>query len=490
MAFDYGKDTLSIKNPFKTEGLLDIVQGIIVLILGVILVFTIRQSLTEGLKVIAWIELFVSIFFISFGVRTCIIGAIRLFRFLVGRNVPSDISPNPYSQSTIEKVLMNRSNPTFIEKNDFISRLIISIFNRFLFLPIGYRNLVEGVSSILINYTIFLIVFLFSVFSTSIGLIGLSDKNNIITLFGLAFLFQQVFVWIKYRPSNTRITAYRPAIFGYGNIVFTIIISILIPVILELMVRNGIHIPSIDINITLPIILLLILNLIVNVVSFYLSENRLKVLNPETQVSEYKEHLQLALHPKDLFRCFEIEMANKRYKELPNRVYKAIKPILELEGSENKGSFHGSTIQETQPIHKELELPKNAQDVRFYTAVFGRVLILLSAFYLFFKIRSIVDYPSISDLFNLFFYPIVIGLSAYFLIRIAHLFYSEIQFSSFLVHYFADGTYNESQVSTGMSVYDSNRSENTIINTSTTSWILVSEIVSTTFSDSSVRNLE
>ena len=65
-----------------------------------------------------------------------------------------------------------------------------------------------------------------------------------------------------------------------------------------------------------------------------------------------------------------------------------------------------------------------------------------------------------------------------------------VTFSSYLVHFFSDGTYTESKVSSGMSVYDSNRSENTVVNTSATPWILVSEIVSSTFVDSSTRNLE
>jgi hypothetical protein len=122
MAFNYGRKTLEIKNPFKTEGLLDLIFGIFTLLLGVLFVFRVRVSISSGLQVLAWLELVLSVVFIIVGIRAIVIGSVRLFRFLVGRDIPSNISPYPYSQETIEKVLMNRANPTFIEKNDFVSR--------------------------------------------------------------------------------------------------------------------------------------------------------------------------------------------------------------------------------------------------------------------------------------------------------------------------------------------------------------------------------
>ncbi len=490
MAFNYGRKTLEIKNPFKTEGLLDLILGIFTLILGVLLVFRVRASISSGLQVLAWLELILAVVFIIVGIRAIIIGSVRLFRFLVGRDIPSNISPYPYSQETIENVLMSRANPTFIEKNDFVSRLLISIFNRFLFLPIGFRNLMESVSSLLLSFLLFFVVYLLTVFSTSIGLIALTDKKTIMTLFSLFFVLKQLVVWFTYRPNNNRITNLQPSVYSCKNIVFNILMAILAPTILELLVRNGYAIPNVDVKVVLPIVLLLLFSISLVLATYYLSIKRLDVLNPETEVSEYKEHIQVSIHPKDIFRCFELEMANKRYMELPNRVYKAIKPVLELEGSENKGSFHGSTIQETQPTHKESSLPNIAKQVRLYIAILGRTLLLGSFIYLFFAISSLRNSTSIGTVFNIFYYPALISFFAYYLIRIAHLFYSEILFSSYLVHFFSDGTYTESKVSSGMSVYDSNRSENTVVNTSATPWILVSEIITSTFADSSTKNLE
>lgn len=248
--------------------------------------------------------------------------------------------------------------------------------------------------------------------------------------------------------------------------------------------------PPIKISLFLPIFLLFLFSISILGLAFFLSVNRLDILSPETAVSEYKDHVQASIHPKDFFRCFEIEMANNRYKELPNRVYKKRSPILKLEGSKNKGSFYGSTIQETQPIYKEEQLPEIAQKVRLYTAIAGRALFFISLLYLFIAIENLGHDITLNSLFNTLYYPIITALFSYYLIKIAHLFYAEILFSSYLVHFFTEGTYTESKVSSGMSVYDSNRSENTVVNTNATPWILVSEIVSSTFADSSTKNLE
>ncbi|MCB9201936.1 MAG: hypothetical protein H6604_02645 [Flavobacteriales bacterium] len=491
MAFSYGKKDLEIKNPFKEEGLLDLILGLIIIILGILLVFRVRMSIISGSQSLAWLELVLSIIFLIVGIRYAVVGSLRIFRFLVGRDIPSDISPSPYKQETIEKVLMNRSNPTYMEKKDFISRLIISVFDKFLFLPIGFRNLLEAVSSIFFSFLIFLGVYLLAVFSTSIGLITLTNQKTVITLFGVFFVLQQLIIWVIYRPNNKRISTLRPSIYGYKNIVFTLIMAILAPLLLELALRDGNNIPNVDINVLFPIVLLLFFSVSLVLITYYLSSKRLENSNPETEVSEYKEHIQVSVHPKDIFRCFELEMANKRYLEHPNRIYKQIKPVLELEGSENKGSFTGGTIQETQPIYKENSLPNDAVKVRLYISILGRIFMLSSFVYLFFGVGTLVEKSiSINSIFNTFYYPILLSVFSYYLIRIAHLFYSEILFSSYLVHFFTEGTYSESKVSSGMSIYDSNRSENTVVNSSATPWILVSKIITSTFADSSSKNLE
>ncbi|MDP5060905.1 MAG: hypothetical protein NWP64_03215, partial [Maribacter sp.] len=437
-------------------------------------------------------------------------GSIRLFRFLVGRDVPQDICERAYkkkdlkekdyiekdhikkvySKSDIKKILMNRINPTFKEKNGFLSRLLISGYERFIFLPKGFRVLLESVSSLFFIFLIYFFVYLLTVFSISVGLLSVSEKSEIITIYGIVFLIKQLIVWLYYHPSKKRISNPDANVYNSKKIAINVVIAVLTPLILEMIARNGGTIPNINVNTLLPISLLFLLSASLVAITAFLCIKRLYVLNPETSVSEYKDHIQVSVHPKDIFRCFEMEMANKRYKEMPNRIYIDEKPFLDLEGSMNKGAFEGDAVQETQPVYVTSQLPLIARTVRFYVAIVGRALMFLSFIYLFFAIKQFNIDVSFNTFFTTFYYPVLVSFFGYYLIRIAHIFYSEILFSSTLVHFFSDGTYTESKVSSGMSVYDSNRSENTVVNTSATPWILASNIITSTMADSSTENLE
>lgn len=490
MAFDYGKDTLGIKNPFKFEGFLVLVKGGIITALGILLIFDVRSTLELGSKSTAWIELGAALLFLVFGLKFLVEGGMKLFRFLIGRSIPANLSPDPYSSEQMAEMLMKRMNPTFVEKNTYVSRLVISAFQKFLFLPVGFRMIVESITSAAIETVLVFVLFLLASFSTSIGLITFNNASLVIEWLGLVLLVSLFFIWMKYRPTNQTINSHLPKITGIRSLILLLVIAILTPALLNYIIGKGINIPALNMPVMLYLSLFLVFSVIVVVAAFWLASYRANEARPETSVSEYKEHLQFNMHPKDLFRCYELEMANKRYKEIPNRTYLELKPILELEGSQNKGSFEGDTIQETQPVSRELTYPQGFYTLRLVLGVFGHVLTVVAYLMLFFSISDLSADSSFQAIFSMLFYPTLFFLFSTLLVNIVHYFYSEMLFTSYLVHFFADGTYTESRVSTGMSVYDSNRSENTVIRTSATPWLLVSEIVTSTFADSTTNNLE
>lgn len=487
MAFDYGKDTLGIKNPFKFEGILILIKGGIITTLGILLIFDVRATLEMGSKANAWIELGVALVFLSLGLIFLVSGGMKLFRFLVGRSIPADLSDNP---EIIEEMLMKRMNPNFEENNSYVSRLVISAFHQFLFLPKGYRIIVESITAVAIETATALVLFLLALFSTSIGLIEVNSKSIVIEWLGLILVLYLFIVW-KYKRPNQKILNdqdIKPTI--KKNLPVLIAIAVLTPVILHFLFGKGISLPALNIPVVLFLSLFLIFAIIAVVAAFWLAYFRANEAQPETSVSEYKEHLQFNMHPKDLFRCYELEMMKQRYKEIPHRIYKNLKPVLHLEGSENKGSFEGGAIQETQPVFQELTYPKNFYTLRAAMATFGHLLAVIASLILFLNISDLSTDSSFKTLFLTIFYPALFYLFSNVLVNIVHPFYSEMLFKSYLVHFFADGTYTESKVSTGMAYYDSNRSENTVLRTSATPWLLVSKIVTSTFADSSTNNLE
>ena len=72
----------------------------------------------------------------------------------------------------------------------------------------------------------------------------------------------------------------------------------------------------------------------------------------------------------------------------------------------------------------------------------------------------------------------------------AHLFFAEMQFESLLVYFKCEGTFTESKISTGKGIHDSTQSENTLVRSSITPWVIVSRVISTTFAATGMKNLE
>ncbi len=153
-----------------------------------------------------------------------------------------------------------------------------------------------------------------------------------------------------------------------------IVLAILIPAIAELILRQGINIPAAPFQPAWVLVFFFLFLVAIVAAGLTLSKLRAEVADPETEVSEYRDHWQENVHPKDFFRALDMEMANLRYKEIPNRVYRELNPSLNMEGSMDKGSFSGDTIQETQPIYKEVDYPPLMGKLRFAFAIAGTLL--------------------------------------------------------------------------------------------------------------------
>jgi len=120
------------------------------------------------------------------------------------------------------------------------------------------------------------------------------------------------------------------------------------------------------------------------------------------------DNWQENVHPKDIFISFDREMAKLRYKEMPNRIYCEMKPELIMEGSMDKGSFTGDTIQETQPIYEEVKYPAIYSIMRLATSAFGHLLICLSALLLFLNNRDLPDLTAFKPIMDTFYLPLLL----------------------------------------------------------------------------------
>ena len=233
-------------------------------------------------------------------------------------------------------------------------------------------------------------------------------------------------------------------------------------------------------------------------------------------MSEYRANWQENIHPRELFVNIDnIVMANRRYKEIPNRVYRELNPSLN-EQSESKGNFSGEVMIETQPEFAPLEHTALFRQLRLWATLAGQVLLFVGPIILFYLlseaqlILSIVrEFTAIAkpsdaavsqfivSLFNesqfvisLVFSWLICHSFGRLLQNYSHTFWAELNFDSLLVYLKCEGTYTQSKLTTGKGIYDSTSSENYVMRSSLTPWIISSRIISSTFADSGAKNVE
>jgi len=552
MAYDFGSKGLGIGNPFKQEGLIRTLGGLAIAGIGLYSVFNVTDIIEQDMTK-AWIYAAVGLVLLIAGFKRAGSGLFQLFKFFVGRSVPSSLAYNltksekenaalerkenvlAYKSATLESMLMGRKNATFTEPLGWMGRFVHSIFPKLIFLPYPIRNISQEIVSVLTTTVIAFIAFGLTYFVSSSGLAG-EAGHIIMPVFSIFILIYLVAAWRKAANavSLDRVKQLNSA--GAASVAKIITFSILFPVA----IGGGYHFVNQNINpnnsfyqvadkVTVfsawPSLLTLIgLGLVTAGFVFYLVNIRSQQSTTNTEVSEYRENLQESVHPNEIFINIEnIVLANRRYKEIPNRTYMNFDPVLE-EQSQGKGSFAGELLIETQPEFSSVEQPASYKTTRLASTILAQVLMVIGA-YLFFSVApqiaagieffqyfgdnisrvsraanngtieplqtlmadtSIIVVAFIS---TLFFWQIVTTIGR-MLENFSHIFWAELQFNSLLMYMKTEGTFAESKISTGMSIHDSTRSENVIVKSSITPWVVSSRISSSTFATSGARNVE
>jgi len=314
---------------------------------------------------------------------------------------------------------------------------------------------------------------------------------------------------------------------GSGDLVKTIAFALLLPVVVGLVVgwwMNAANLTAAAIEqqfAALPnfhagwyLLSIFVGAIVCTLVTVVLLKKRLADANPVSEVSELRENWQESVHPKEIFINLDnLVMANRRYREVPNRVYRELDPNLQ-EQVDGKGAFSGEMIQEVQPRVKPMGLGALFEKSRLVSLLLGNSLFIVGVLFTFFLAYATVDVVKLLDSMNyrlsentpyadLMALAGVVMTAIHFLLigyvlrafarlaaNIAHLFYAEIQFESMLIYFKCEGTFTESKISTGAGIHDSTRSENTLVRSSITPWVIVSRIVSTTFAATGMKNLE
>jgi len=424
-------------------------------------------------------------------------------------------------------MLVGRKNSTFKEPNGFLSRLLHSLIPKLLFLPYPIRNIAQRLFGSWVSTLVALIAYALVAFVSLSGFTGEAGELAF-PVYSAILMFYVLFSWRSSGKPISRNAEKNIEALGTGALAKIISLSFILPIVIGLsmswlMQEQHISKAQIDnwleqlpsLHAGLYLVAIIVLATLSCALVFVMIKARLNSVTPTAEVSELRENWQESVHPDEVFINLDnLVMANRRYKEVPNRVFRELDPKLQ-EQIEGKGGFKGEMIQEIQPKLHPMDLGKNFSLTRLLALLSGNLLYIVALTftvllaYSLINIYHYVDAANIntieqafnnqhiiqfSELLMTSFHFLLIGILikafAQLLINSAHLFFAEMQFESLLVYFKCEGTFTESKISTGTGIHDSTRSENTLVRSSITPWIIVSRVISTTFAATGMKNLE
>ncbi|MGO3300516.1 MAG: hypothetical protein ACTILD_07365 [Pseudoalteromonas sp.] len=542
MAFDYGSIDLGIKNPFKLEGKVTALRGTIESVAGITLL-VIAAGLVKEDSITGWLLMLFGMLILALGIRTLSGGIYAMLKYFVGRNHPTSLAYNhsksqgstaqeeadvvAYNSHELEEMLVGRKNSTFIEPSGFLSRLVHSIIPKLVFLPYPIRNVAQRLFGSWVSTIVALLAYGLVAFVTLSGFTGEAGELTF-PIYSALLMFYVLLSWRDTGKPISRDAEKNIETLGGGALARIISLSFILPIAIGLSlswVMKEQQISNVQINSWLEqlpslnagiyLIAIIVLAALSSVPIFIMIKERINTIAPSAEVSELRENWQESVHPDEVFINLDnLVMANRRYKEVPNRVYRELDPQLQ-EQIDGKGGFKGEMIQEIQPKLHKMDLGKLFSVARLVSLLSANLLYIVALVFTILLAYSLIDVfhyiadsninsfkqalneqhiLQVSELTMSAFHFLLIGLLIIAFARLlrtnAHLFFAEMQFESLLVYFKCEGTFTESKISTGTGIHDSTRSENTLVRSSITPWIIVSRIVSTTFAATGMKNLE
>lgn len=536
MAYDFGSQTLGIKNPFKTEGKLRAATGAVIALGGVIPLINVAGTLKQE-PVYAYTYAILGFILVAAGCNHIRIGLFQLFRYFVGRSVPTSLAYNRsrseqdvaeaeqkvtlYDDKQLHAMLMGRKNTTFLEPIGWIARLLHSIFPNLTFLPPPLRNLAQEMGSLALSFIAAIISFLIVAFVVYTGLAGEKAQLIAMPVLSLVLLIYLLKLWFSAGASiSSRKNTQLHKASGV-SVSLLIALSILIPVFIGFGLDAIVSVSTKELAAAMEKyhlfsawwnLLILGFTMVLVVMGVFPGLlTRLRGISPQTEVSEYRENLQESVHPNEIFINLEnIVLANRRYKEIPNRIYRELDPKLK-EQADGKGSFDGELLIETQPRLAQEDENEIKESQKLLPSALAQLCVLAAyglLSYLAIKLADTIVFISgatgsgmsetaliqivdnVSTLLTVFFAWMAFSAAGKLLNNASHLFWGEMKFESMMMYLKTEGTFNESKFSTGMSIHDSTRSENVLVRSSITPWIITAKISSSIFATSGTSNLE
>ncbi|MGC8120250.1 hypothetical protein [Marinobacter sp. VGCF2001] len=540
MAFEYGAQKLNIRNPFRFEGLIRSIRGLLVLAIGVYLLLQIQPLLGSD-KARAWLNLFIGGLFVIGGLKALGGGLFQVMRFFVGRAAPASLArnvareavnerePTLYDSKTLHNMLMSKSNPTFVEPVGWFARAVHSVFPNLIVTPWPIRNMAQNLAMKLTKSFVAIAAFLVAslvVIMVFSGTEGAEVGSTVISLILQATLLVYLgLLWVKLGNPLSRQNMTVLGNTTSKGLALVIIGSIALPILIAQgwiglwsEMRPG---ARQDLANLMPLLepvfqtgtlltLTLICALATAAIAVVLIKARIRLVSIATSSSEMNNSWRFDLHPRQIFTTLrDLVLMQKRQQELPNRVY--LDKNDTGDANRENEQFNGDLLAEIQPVVEEKAEPASLRWARAGGTVLAQVLLLAGALMLWFGADRIMDHVAMMDqirasqmgmeqAFTLLFIPAgttaALILSSLLLLgfgrtlaRICHLFWAEIFFKSNIFDLHCEGTVMRATHYRGADRHSAS-SEQDVFSFDATYFALATEAVSSTFAVSGQHNLE
>ncbi|MBJ6137317.1 hypothetical protein [Marinobacter litoralis] len=540
MAFEYGTQKLNIRNPFRFEGLVRSVRGLVLTAIGVYLLLQIQPLLSTD-KTHAWLSLAIGSVFVIGGFKALGIGLFQVMRFFVGRSAPASLTknvareavqekePSLYTAQTLHNMLMSKSNPTFTEPQGWFARAVHSLFPGLIVTPWPIRNaaqtLVMKITRSLIALGAFLVasVIIMMVFAGSEG--GEAGSAVISLAFQTVLLVYLGLVWVKLGNPLARANMTKLHTYSSGGLALVVVGAIVIPVLMAqgwiaIWENIGFRDRAAFVEL-LPVLepifrtgTLLTLTIVcaaaVAAVAVVLIRARIRMVEIKTSSSEKNSSWRFDLHPRQIFTTLrDLVLMQRREQELPNRMYQDTNDT----GQANRDNeqFNGDLITEIQPVVEEVSEPAGMRYARIAGTVTAQILMLIGAVLFWqgaenvlFHVNAweqlIAQRANVELLLNQLLIPaggtVAMLLASLLLMgfgrtldRICHMFWAEIFFRSKVFDFHCEGTVMRATHYRGADRHSAS-SEQDVFTFDATYFALAAEFVSSTFAVSGQYNLE
>ena len=537
MAYEYGAQKLNIRNPFRFEGLIRSVRGLIITLIGIYLLIQIQSLLQED-KASTWVALALGAVFVAGGLRALALGLFQMMRFFVGRAAPASLATNQgreavnekepglYTAETLHKMLMNKSNPTFVEPLTWFARAVHSIFPRLITTPWPVRNLAQSLLMRVSKSVVALLAYLIASLILYIALSGNDSQATgqvvVPASLQLLLMLYLVTIWTRQENPLSHANMRKANSFSSTSLTILIVAAIAAPVLI-LQLWNSIWsglsaagqarfselLPRIEplLGIGSLIALTVAGILVTALLAGMLIRARGNLLTIDTNSSERNDSWRYDLHPRQIFTTLrDFVLMQRRQHNLPNRVYLDHNDT--NSANRDNEQFNGDLMVEIQPLAQELEEPASLRWARILGTVSAQLLLLGGALLFWWlaerglehmaDFRQLTDSPSpwvevliepLATSFKLFLASLLLFAFGRTLWSVSHLFWAEIFFKSQMFDLHCEGTVMRSKHFRGADRHSAS-SEQDLFSFDATYFALGAQALSSTFAVSGQYNLE